>query len=349
MTFNEEKCIERCINSIKELADEIIIVDTGSTDKTVDIIRKMELNNIKLFSKKWNEDFSEIRNFMMEKSTKDVIIQVDADEFIDENMSISEIINIISNNINDTTSLSFKIMNLDNSIISKRRPRIFLNNKKYTYYGRIHEQLFSEDEYSIFQTGIILYHDGYDKVKMEEKNKRERNISLLQKMMHEDENIIWNFYYIRDLLVFNKDYEFIYLEIKKFIDKYRNVSDEKDKKLYSQIEVLKVYFEIFINQKFDYSKLEFYTEKYKNDVDYNYILLLLNNYRTKKLLDNIFSIDGLEVSLDKSIFSSNGEHLVNELFKNIFLLDSEQRENLFEILSPNIKLNMKRQLAELRL
>ncbi len=349
MTFNEEECIERCINSIKYLVDEIIIVDTGSTDNTIDKIKSLNLKKIKLFTKNWNDNFSEIRNYMIKQSSKDIIMQIDADEFLDENLNKEDFNNLVLSNIKDDTALSFTIVNTDSSVISRRRPRVFLNNKEYSYYGRVHEQLINKEEYKIFSTDLLLYHYGYDKKIMEEKDKKSRNINLLLKMIEEDENIIWRFYYIRDLLVFGYDYSLIYKEIEKFILKYKEVKKEKEKRLYSKIEILKIYFEIFINGKFDYSKLEYYNNKYKYDVDYNYIMLYLNSIGTKKLLDKIFSIEEVDKAFDESIFSTNGEHLIQEIFKSVFLLDDRQRKKLFSLLSDNMKISMKKKIDNIDL
>ena len=65
---NEELVLGRCLESIKDLVEEIIIVDTGSTDKTKEIA-KLYTNNIYDF--KWINDFSAARNFSFSKATKD--------------------------------------------------------------------------------------------------------------------------------------------------------------------------------------------------------------------------------------------------------------------------------------
>jgi len=78
---NEEKIIARCLDSIADLVDEIIIVDTGSTDSTK-AIASHYTNHIYDF--KWVDDFSAARNFSFEKATKEYIYVADADEVMDE-------------------------------------------------------------------------------------------------------------------------------------------------------------------------------------------------------------------------------------------------------------------------
>lgn len=78
---NEEKVLRRCLDSLSDIADEIIIADTGSSDKTKDIALEYT-NNVYDFQ--WTGDFSEARNFVSSKATKDYIYTADADEYLDE-------------------------------------------------------------------------------------------------------------------------------------------------------------------------------------------------------------------------------------------------------------------------
>ncbi|MBW2980579.1 glycosyltransferase family 2 protein [Candidatus Woesearchaeota archaeon] len=93
---DEEEFLERCLNSIKEIIDEIIIVDTGSKDRTVEIARKF---TDKIFFKDFNDDFSELRNFSINKATKEWILVLDADEMISKN-DLIKIKQLIQNNEN---------------------------------------------------------------------------------------------------------------------------------------------------------------------------------------------------------------------------------------------------------
>lgn len=81
ITKNEERFLEQCLNSVKELVDEVIIVDTGSTDQTKQIAKKFT-NNIYDF--KWCDDFSAARNESLKHATKDWILVLDADEELDQ-------------------------------------------------------------------------------------------------------------------------------------------------------------------------------------------------------------------------------------------------------------------------
>jgi len=74
---NEEANLSRCLDSVKDIVDEIIIIDTGSTDNTV---RIAESYGAKVFSIQWNDDFSEARNASLEKANGKWILLMDADD-----------------------------------------------------------------------------------------------------------------------------------------------------------------------------------------------------------------------------------------------------------------------------
>lgn len=78
---NEEDVIGRCLKCVKDVVDEIIIVDTGSTDSTIEIAKKYT-NQIYHFD--WVDDFAKARNYAFSKATKDYIMWLDADDIIFE-------------------------------------------------------------------------------------------------------------------------------------------------------------------------------------------------------------------------------------------------------------------------
>lgn len=78
---NEEEKITKCLESFRSLCDEIVVVDTGSTDDTIDLAEKF---GAKIFLFSWIDNFSAARNFAIEKATGDWIMMIDADYLIDE-------------------------------------------------------------------------------------------------------------------------------------------------------------------------------------------------------------------------------------------------------------------------
>jgi glycosyltransferase involved in cell wall biosynthesis len=81
---NEERILEKCLQSIFTIADEIIFIDTGSTDKTIDIATKY---TSKIFYQAWNDDFASMYNLAFSKSTADYCMLWDADFVLQENSS----------------------------------------------------------------------------------------------------------------------------------------------------------------------------------------------------------------------------------------------------------------------
>ena len=78
---NEEKILDRCLGTVADLVDELVIVDTGSTDATKELARKY---TEKIYDFQWIDDFSAARNFAFSKARMDYIYSADADEVLSE-------------------------------------------------------------------------------------------------------------------------------------------------------------------------------------------------------------------------------------------------------------------------
>lgn len=187
ITKNEEKNIKRCLESVKNIVDEIIIVDTGSTDNTIEIAKSYGAN---IYNYDWNNDFSEARNISLEKATKDWIIVLDADEELpyEEGLKLKNTIN--------TSKMEGLFLRLDNIIEDKNLGdavvlRVFKNNPNYRFRGKMHEQvIFSIEEVSgngkIQPTNIKIIHYGYDPNVCDIDKKKKRNLSILESYPEED-------------------------------------------------------------------------------------------------------------------------------------------------------------------
>ncbi|MEK3789571.1 glycosyltransferase family 2 protein [Paenibacillus sp. FSL K6-1230] len=172
---NEERTLERCLNSIQGIVDEIIIVDTGSTDRTLEIAQQF---NAKIYNFEWTSNFSDARNYAIQYATGDYILSLDADEYLDENSKkllleplnaayyFLRIRNLIRAGIVDTHSFI----------------RLFSRGVGYIYKGAIHEQINILDFPEAKGDGIPVYinHDGYNKVIIESKDKNDRNMKIIE-------------------------------------------------------------------------------------------------------------------------------------------------------------------------
>ena len=78
---DEEEVLGRCLESVKSTADEMIIVDTGSQDRTKEVAAQY---TDKIYDFEWKEDFSAARNFSLSKGTKDYLMWLDADDILPE-------------------------------------------------------------------------------------------------------------------------------------------------------------------------------------------------------------------------------------------------------------------------
>ncbi|MCC3668796.1 glycosyltransferase [Terrisporobacter mayombei] len=187
ITKNEEKNIKACLDSMVNIADEIIIVDTGSTDRTIEIAKSY---GAKVFSYKWNDDFSEARNISLEKATKDWIIVLDGDEVLpkEDGKKLKNIIN--------ATSMEALYLRLENIVDNKSLGdavvlRVFRNNKLYRFRNKMHEQvIFSIEENAgkdkIQATNLKILHYGYDPKIYNMVDKQKRNLKILESYPEED-------------------------------------------------------------------------------------------------------------------------------------------------------------------
>jgi glycosyltransferase involved in cell wall biosynthesis len=165
---NEEKNLEKFLDSVKNYVDEIIIVDTGSIDKTKEIAKKFA----KVYDFKWNNDFAAARNFSVSKAKGHWILVLDPDEIIDEN-DLIKLKKIILNK--DKTILGYRLIQktyYKNKIISIRGIcRLFRNNPKIRFIYPIHETVRESIKAlneRIGKTGIIIKH--YPRLNKDKKN-----------------------------------------------------------------------------------------------------------------------------------------------------------------------------------
>ena len=154
---NEEAVLSRCLNSLRGIADEIIIVDTGSTDKTKEIASNYT-NQIYDFP--WVNDFSVARNFAFSKATKDYIYSVDADEVLEELdrkkflqlkqvlLPEIEIVEMIYVNPDDC--------NMVYNYKKEPRPKLFKRLREFRWIDPIHETVALDP--IVYQSDIEIQH-----------------------------------------------------------------------------------------------------------------------------------------------------------------------------------------------
>ena len=131
---DEEEVLKNCLDSIKKIVDEIIIVDTGSTDNTKNIAYKY---THKVYDFIWENDFSKARNYAISKATKDYILWLDADDYLNKE-SINRF-KTLKSNINDEIDIYYFLYEFNQNYEPFYRERLFKNNGKLKFVGKVHE------------------------------------------------------------------------------------------------------------------------------------------------------------------------------------------------------------------
>lgn len=188
---NEEKNIARSIQSYRDFVDEIVVVDTGSTDRTAEIARQMGARVVHF---DWCGDFAAARNFALGQVNGDWIVFLDADEYFSKNAGFQVRRSIETARRNGYNMIQCRWLNLDSDQPEKKLPAgtaIRILKSGVSYRHRIHEEpnfpggrkiLFAE------KWRFFLYHTGYSS--HISKKKAERNLPLLLREIEEesDEN-----------------------------------------------------------------------------------------------------------------------------------------------------------------
>lgn len=193
---NEEKNIERCLSSLAPYGFEIVLVDTGSTDRTKELAHKYT-DCIYDFS--WVDDFSAARNFSLQKASHEWIFMIDCDEWI-QSINLEEL-DYFRKHLSDAVGSVNRINKTgtpDNPGQTTDRTERFFSRKKYHYTGRIHEQL-TPKYHKNFETFLLqttLLHDGYFMEEDARQAKAKRNLDLLRKQLSEEPENPYLFYQI---------------------------------------------------------------------------------------------------------------------------------------------------------
>ena len=186
---NEEKHLRRCLNSIKPVLDavdsELIIFDTGSTDKTIEIAKEF---TDKVYEIEWRGDFSWARNQTIDKSTGKWFMYIDADE---EFLDVSDMISFFNKGeYKKYKCATYRWRNIlnDASAVDSSVVRLFRKGKDTRFQGRIHEFIPEEDPIKDLKS--IANHYGYfnqgDEGKENMRKKHERNLPPLFEELKEN-------------------------------------------------------------------------------------------------------------------------------------------------------------------
>jgi glycosyltransferase involved in cell wall biosynthesis len=181
---NEEKRLPRCLDSYKPLVDEIVVVDTGSSDGIVEISRSA---GARIFTTAWENDFSKARNLSLDKASCDWILWTDADDFITP--PNVEKIRRIKDVFPLRTAFSFMIKNSQDGLLGDvfNQVRMFPRHPKIRFRYKVHEQVLpaiQELGFATEYTDIMVVHTGYAGPEVI-REKQLRNLTILEQEMKE--------------------------------------------------------------------------------------------------------------------------------------------------------------------
>ncbi len=179
---NEEKYLDRCLKSAKDKVDEIIIVDTGSTDSTMEIAQKYDAI-IRHFE--WINDFAAARNYSISEAKSEYIIVLDADEYFDDGVDLQ--LDLAKEK--DYYLLMLKNFHSKGQVLFHKNVRLFKSGIGLRYSGKLHEQLNTYDEASNYigvESNIVINHVGYLPEVIVDKGKKKRNYDIMVKELEEN-------------------------------------------------------------------------------------------------------------------------------------------------------------------
>lgn len=179
---NEAKNLAKSIKSLKNQVNEIVVVDTGSTDNTIVVARKL---GARVYSFPWQDDFSKARNFALSKAKGEWLVLLDADEYFTAKTAGN--IRQVIRQAQQADGLLIQMVNYDVDKAEIQdyfyQLRIVRNQQGLHYEGKIHEELKLSDGKSmkffrIAPEMLEIYHTGY--ASSVSRQKLERNLKLLQ-------------------------------------------------------------------------------------------------------------------------------------------------------------------------
>lgn len=313
---NEEKNIERCLNSLKPLIDkevaEIILVDTGSTDRTVEIASRY-LNNI--YFHQWTGSFSEARNWSLSLATGEYIFIVDGDDEIKDE-DINKIIReFTESDYKKYNTFSVKIksyftQDLD-SYSTITQNHIFKNDGSFYYSGAVHNQPVWKNP--IKHLDISIMHYGYIMTPEVSEKKFNRTVPLLKKELEKNFNDVYKSIYYRYQLASSYNMHYDYKEALEEVAIYLKTVKDNWNKIknnynitYNTLGVI-----IYMNNELYDEALDICDRSLKLSPDYidfiyykSKILFIKKNYKEsieymKKYLKILDKFDSLSISKDE--------------------------------------------------
>lgn len=220
---NEEAILARCLDSVADLMDEIIIVDTGSTDRTKEIASQY---TSQVYDFPWQDDFSAARNFSFSKASMEYIYAPDADEILDEE-NRARFLNLKNSLLPEVEIVQMKYHTVSefNTVLNAKkeyRPKLFKRVRNFTWIDPIHETI---------QTQPVVYDSEIEILHMPQTFHHKRDFSIFLKALKRDGQLSKKVQrmYAKELLKMGDEQDFSDAE-SLFLNTYNASSDEELRK-----------------------------------------------------------------------------------------------------------------------
>lgn len=254
---NEEDVLRECLNSVRSIVDEIVLVDTGSEDNTINIAKEFGAN---LYRLDWGNDFSLARNFAAEKCTGDWILVLDADETVCVGNK-ETLINFAVDNPNGIGKIEILSKFLENDEVSFSKEWVSrFYPKGILFKGYVHEQLDTTNPR--INMSFRVNHSGYFK-----KDKSERNLQLLFKELENDPGDHYILYQIARTLHVAKRY----LEASEYFERCYKLNE--DNHIYTKSFIILYIYNTINTGNFSMGLniINRYKAKYLKSTDFNFV------------------------------------------------------------------------------
>ncbi len=207
---NEERFLEQCLRSVQGIVDEICIVDTGSTDKTIEIARAF---GARVEAREWRNDFAWARNEAIGMATFRWIVMLDADEELKPDSRPA--LEALKSTAAETTGVWIRCYNKSDDYqgtgdMSHALVRIFPNNERVRFRGMIHEFVTLDGNNNglpAVNAPISIVHHGYLKEVVESRDKAKRNFEIVMAAAQADPSDPFNWFNVGSTAFMMQNYE----------------------------------------------------------------------------------------------------------------------------------------------
>jgi cytochrome c-type biogenesis protein CcmH/NrfG len=194
---DEEAVLADCLASIRDVVDEIVLVDTGSTDRSPEIARQF---GARLFDYRWRDDFAAARNEALARARGRFILYIDADERL-STTSRSDVARLLTDESAVCHTVLFRPQR---GYTRYREYRIFRNDPRIRFQGAIHEtmvaalyEVAAADGLRIVPSPLAIEHVGYDG---DQQRKHQRNLPLLRARLAENPQHVFSWHHLGRIL-----------------------------------------------------------------------------------------------------------------------------------------------------